>query len=125
MRRLAALLTDMVVRLAETEQRPQFTKPDDKKKVASAGRWPLFGSLGKPSPKAGGFLVRSVIKGPVAGKGGVQNGDVVVRLGDDKIGGLKDFLSAFRKHKAGEKVECLVRRGDTEVKLTLTFDPPE
>jgi len=122
MRRLAELLTDMTVRLAETEQRPVFISPEEAK--AAKEKKPLFGASAQPSPDAGGFLVRSVIEGSVAQKGGVQNGDVVIRLGNDAVGGLKDFLTAFGKHKPGDKVECVVRRGDTEVKLTLTIEGP-
>jgi hypothetical protein len=113
MRRVAGLVADMVVQIAEAEQPPCFER-EQKKKVATP----------KPAPKTQGFRIRSVIKGSLAEKAGVLKDDVVLRIGDDKIGGLRDFIAALRKHKPGEKVECVVRRGDKEVTLTMTFEKP-
>ena len=65
-----------------------------------------------------------VTKGGPADKGGLQAGDIIVKLGDSRIGNLEDFDSALRKHKAGEKVAVVVRRDGKEIALTVTLEPP-
>jgi S1-C subfamily serine protease len=54
----------------------------------------------------------------------MQAGDVIIRLGDNKIGNLADFDSALRKYKAGDKAPVVVRRGGKEVKLEVTLEAP-
>jgi len=49
---------------------------------------------------------------------------VIIQLGESRIGNLEDFDSALRKHKAGDKVPVVVKRGKEEVKLEVTLDPP-
>ncbi len=84
---------------------------------------PFFGTVS--GADTDGYVVTSVIADSPAHKAGVKNGDVIVKFGGSKIAGLKDFLGALDKYKAGDKVECVVRRGDKELTLTVTLTLPK
>ncbi|MGK3946309.1 PDZ domain-containing protein, partial [Streptomyces caeruleatus] len=65
-----------------------------------------------------------VSKDSPAEKGGLKGGDVIIKFGDSKIGGLEDFDSALRKYKQGDKVKVVVQRGKEEVPLDVTLLAP-
>ncbi|HKD36011.1 MAG TPA: PDZ domain-containing protein [Pirellulales bacterium] len=71
-----------------------------------------------------GYAISGVTGGGPAERAGLKAGDVIVRLGESKIGNLEDFDSALRKYHAGDKVAVVVKRGADELKLEVTLDPP-
>ena len=62
-------------------------------------------------------------KGGPAEVGGLKGGDIIIRFGDTKIGGLEDFDGALRTHRAGDKVPVRVKREGKEVQLEVTLEP--
>jgi hypothetical protein len=68
-------------------------------------------------------LVQSVFTGLPAAQGGIQPGDQIVKIGERKIGGLKDTRTALANVHAGDPVVFIIRRGSCEsareVALTL------
>jgi serine protease Do len=69
----------------------------------------------------GSVLVRSVLPDSAAAKGGLKDGDRLVRIFDRDIkGDLKAAQDAVAEVKPGERVPLLVRRGPGETLLTLT-----
>jgi S1-C subfamily serine protease len=48
-------------------------------------------------------------------------GDVVLALGEARLGGLKDLSEALKAHQAGEEVVILVRRNEQELRLPVTL----
>ncbi len=51
-------------------------------------------------------------------------GDVIIKLADLDIADLQDLADALSKHKAGQKVEIVVRRDDIQRTLSLTLGEP-
>ena len=71
-----------------------------------------------------GYALGGVSKDGPAEKAGLKAGDVVVEFGDAKITNLDEFDAALRKHKAGDRVRTIVRRGEQSVTVEVTLDPP-
>ncbi len=67
-----------------------------------------------------GVLVRSVEKGSAAEASGLKAGDVIVKIGDDKIGDRSDFRRAIRDHKTA-KLSLGIVREKKEQTLTITL----
>lgn len=61
-----------------------------------------------------GVLVRSVEKGSPAEKGGLKAGDVIVRVGDEKLSDRSDFSRIMRKYRSGGKLNLVVVRDKHE-----------
>lgn len=70
-----------------------------------------------------GVLIRSVEKGSAAEKGGLKAGDVIVRVGDEKLSDRSDFGRIMRNHRSGGKLTLGIVRDKREQNLTV--DVPE
>ena len=65
-----------------------------------------------------------VTKDGPAEKAGLLAGDIIIKLGESKIGNLDDFDNALRKFKGGDKAPVTVKRGTEEKTFTVTLDDP-
>jgi hypothetical protein len=125
MRRIGEMVATMAVELAEGESRPEYVEVKGfADMVKSGGDRPYFGSIPDFAQEQPGYALTGVSKGGPAERGGLKAGDIILQFGDSKIGNLEDFDSALRKYKAGDKVAVTAKRGDEEVKLEVTLDPP-
>lgn len=66
-----------------------------------------------------GMLIRSVQKGSAAETAGLRAGDVIVKVGDQKIADNSDWREALRNGKNG-KVSIVVVRDKKELTLTMS-----
>ena len=73
-----------------------------------------------------GILVFSVVPGSGADEAGVQEGDIVTRIGETPIHQVEDLLSLLRERAPGDEIELRVLREGEErtIPVTLT-DRPE
>jgi serine protease Do len=58
--------------------------------------------------------------GPVAQRGGLQRGDIVLKVGRSYVKNSAEFQNAVKEVKPGDSVMLLVRRGDAAQFVTLT-----
>jgi hypothetical protein len=121
--RLADLVTDLVRELAEMPERPGYVEVASPQ-FARGGDRPYFGSIPDFGKPGGGYAISGVSKESPAARGGLQGGDLIVRLGDSAVTNLDDFDSALRKYKGGDTVPVVVMRAGAEVTLEVTLDPP-
>ena len=73
-----------------------------------------------------GVYVSQVNSGSPAYKGGIHAGDVIVKFDDRDISSMESLQSRLKTHRAGEKIEIVVKRQQVsgeykEVKLTITL----
>ncbi|MDX1948619.1 MAG: M20/M25/M40 family metallo-hydrolase [Pirellulaceae bacterium] len=127
MRRVTDLLSAIVEATDGSSTRPTYIEVKKVEQLAmsddAGGDRPSFGSMpAYPNPVDYGVMLEAVIPGSAAEKGGVKGGDVLIKFGESKITVLEDFESALRKHKPGDKVKVVLKRGqetiETEVTLT-------
>ena len=122
--RITGLVADIMRELATAAERPAYIEVASTMFARGGGDRPYFGSIpdfGKPGK---GYAISGVTKDSPAAKGGLQGGDLIVRVGESAITGLEDFDSALRKHKGGETVKVVVIRGGAEVALEVTLGQP-
>ncbi|MDX1962727.1 MAG: M28 family peptidase [Pirellulales bacterium] len=133
MRRVLQFLGDTAVGIVDAKERPFFTLAtkesfhghgDPNAAPAPKGARPYFGSIPDLSYNGEGYALQGVAEQGPAAKGGIMGGDVIIAVGENKIGNLADFDSALRKYKSGESVEITVKRGEEEKKFQVTLEPP-
>ena len=124
MARISRLITAFVRELASVPMPPEYIEVASKPFMGGGGDRPYFGSIPDFAKPGGGYAITGVSKDSPAATGGLQGGDVIIRLGDSAITGLEDFDSALRKHKAGETVSVVVRRADGEQTLSVKLGDP-
>lgn len=81
----------------------------------SLGVMPSYSYSGK------GLKVDAVTAGRPGAKAGMQDGDVVVKIGQTDIADIQGYMEALSKLKAGETVPVRVLRGEKSVELAVTF----
>ncbi|OYV80382.1 MAG: aminopeptidase, partial [Planctomycetia bacterium 21-64-5] len=123
MRRVAEMVADTVVELAELGERPHYQAAKSKPQFRGGDR-PYFGSIPDFGSDEPGYHLGGVSPDSPADKGGLKAGDAIVKLGEYKIGNLEDFDGALRKFKAGDKVSLIVNRDGKPVTLEVVLDPP-
>ncbi len=73
-------------------------------------------------PDGKGVLVESVEKGGAADKAGMKAGDVIVKIGKERVASLKDIWEALEDYDEGERVEIEVIRKGVSKKLTVEIE---
>lgn len=72
-----------------------------------------------------GVKLSGVAKGGPADKGGIQGGDVIVKVADKAIENIYDYTFAIEAMKVGEPIEIVVQRGGEAVALKVTPESRE
>jgi S1-C subfamily serine protease len=72
--------------------------------------------------RSSGILVADLATDGPAAKAGVQQGDIIVKVGSEEMIQSNDLLAAIRDKKPGDKVEVTIdRKGETKV-ITVTLE---
>ncbi len=125
MERIASMVTDVIVHLANAAQRPTFVKVKSRPRPRRPqGVRPYFGSIPDFASEGPGYRLMGVAEGSPAAKAGLRGGDVILQLGKYKVDNLEDFDGALRKYKAGDKVPVKIRRGRQTLTLQVTLGEP-
>jgi len=125
MRRVGSMVADIAEHLAVAPKPPTYVEvKSGPARIGGGGDRPYFGSIPDFSQEKPGYALMGVTKGGPAEKGGLKSGDIIVKLGDAKIGNLEDFDIALRKYKAGDKVTVTATRDDKDTKFEIVLDPP-
>jgi hypothetical protein len=120
-------LTELVVFLAERDQRPTFVPPGAasvKPSQAAAGDAPRRVSLGTIpdfARESGGVLLSGVMPGSPAAEAGLEKGDILTSIGGIEVDNLGDFSGVLKSHQPGDEVEVIVTRGTEEIRKMVTL----
>jgi len=124
MTRVVKFVGDIVAAIDAEEKRPTYAEVKRPVLAARSGSRPYLGSIPDFSQEVEGYALMGVSPGGPAAKGGLKSGDVIVKFGDSKIGGLEDIDSALRKYKAGDKVVIEAMREKKRQKFTVELGKP-
>ena len=72
-------------------------------------------------PVESGAYVTSVSAGSSAAKAGIQEGDIITKLGDTTISSSSDLVLAVRSHNVGDSVDVTYNRNGQESTATVTL----
>ncbi|MBI2874371.1 MAG: trypsin-like peptidase domain-containing protein [Firmicutes bacterium] len=79
------------------------------------------GNPGTPAEDGGGVLIRLVIPGSPAKKGGLQDGDVILKFDGQKVLSVNDLRGILDEKMPGETAELVIRRGREVLPIRLTL----
>lgn len=95
---------------------------NDKKENTNMGFRVTLGVIPDYSSTKEGLEITGVKSGGVAEKGGLQGGDVIIKLGQYDIKNIYDYTDALSKFKPGEETEVQIKRGDETMTMKVTFN---
>ncbi len=124
MKQATDFFESLIIQAAQSTTKPDYIEILGKAQIERTGSRPYFGSIPDFNSDQKGFALMGVAPGGPADQAGLKAGDVIIQLGEQKIGSLDDFDLALRKFSAGDKAEVTVRREEQEVKLTVTLGQP-
>ncbi len=68
-----------------------------------------------------GMRIESVREGRPAEEAGMQDGDVVLRLGEVEVLDMMSYMKGLSKYRKGQTVEAEIQRGEQTLTLPVTF----
>lgn len=78
-------------------------------------------STGTDLEAENGVYIAEVIADTVAQKSGIQTGDVIVMVGNDKIATMSDLNKSLYKYSVGDQTDITINRGGKEIKIQAKF----
>jgi Zn-dependent M28 family amino/carboxypeptidase len=113
------LIVDLVMDLNE-QPKLSFYKTKSPESTTSSfkvtlGVMPDYAFEGK------GLRLDGVTDDKPASKAGLQQGDIIIRMGDSTIETIQDYMKVLGQHKKGDSLEILIQRGSQQMWKTVTF----
>jgi S1-C subfamily serine protease len=71
-----------------------------------------------------GCRLEFIRKDGPADKAGLKIGDIITKLGDNKIGSVEDYDGALRKFRPGDNVKITLQREGKTLELDATLGSP-
>ena len=114
-----AMLMVSAAGLARADEKK--SDPDKQKKEAPDEDRGFMGVKYNPESEGTGLLVVEVIPDTGAAKAGIKDGDRVIKINDKEIKSVDDVMGQLGTMKPGQTVNVVVKRGDKEMKFTVTL----
>ncbi len=73
-------------------------------------------------PTDTGVVVANVAPGSEADRSGIEVGDIIVKIDDTEIKNVRDLIKVINKHKAGDRVNVELFRGQDKGRLEVVLD---
>ena len=113
---------DAVIKLSFTptedeKQRRLWENPDNGRKKYKV----TLGVIPDYRFSAGGMRIESVIPDRPAFKGGMKDGDVVIKLGDTDVTDLQTYMEALSKFESGQKAKVIYKRAGEQKETEIEF----
>ncbi len=121
---VASVALRVVERLAG-EARPTYVKlspPPPPQQFSGARGGAFLGVSVDAGSDSDGVRLSSVLPGTAAARAGLQNGDVIVRLGDEAIGTFADLRRVIAQKRPGDVVRILYLRDGEDHQVSATLD---
>ncbi len=113
------LIVDLIMDLNEQPKLPFYKTKSPESTTSSfkvtLGVMPDYAFDGK------GLRLDGVTDDKPASKAGLQQGDIILRMGDTNIDNIQDYMKVLSQHKKGDQVEVLIQRGSQQLWKTVVF----
>jgi len=107
------------------EARPAYVKlspPPPSRRFTGARGGPFLGISAEGRGESDGLRLASVLPGTAAARAGLQDGDVVVRLGDQPINAFEDLRRLLAQKRPGDAVSVVYLRDGEDHVTSATLD---
>jgi S1-C subfamily serine protease len=125
MRQVTEFVSDVVERLAQVSNRPDYVVVQSRAKLAGGDRpRPTLGTMPDYGANVEGCRLEFIREGGPGDLAGLKAGDIITRLGENKIGSVEDYDSALRKFQPGDTIKIGVLRGNKPIEVQATLGRP-
>ncbi len=111
---------EQVIARLDGQEKLEFTKTKDEENKAPAYSVTL-GVIPDYMFDGEGMLISGVREGRPAAKAGLQNGDIVIQMGEYPVKNMMGYMEALGKFKKGQTTTVKVKRGEEILEFEVTF----
>jgi aminopeptidase YwaD len=115
------LVYDLIVALDNRSQKPDFVQAKQEEKKTMRGFRVTLGIMPDYSGGTEGLQVNGVKSGGPGDNAGLLKGDIIVKFGTHVVKNIYDYTYALGDFKPGDETDIVVKRGDEELTLHVTF----
>ena len=112
---------EKIIHNLDTKGKMTFTKTKDEQ-ARSGGFKVTLGVIPDYMYEGKGMRIDGVSEGRTASKGGLENGDIVIQLGEHEIIDMQTYMDALNEFEIGKTTEVKVKREDVILTMTVTFE---
>ena len=120
------LVYEVASDLNKAERIPPFTKTERENSnndmSTMSGLRVMTGVIPDYSSTEPGLRISGVRSGSPAEKGGIKEGDIVIKFGGKEIKNIYDYMSALAEYKPNDEVDVVVKRNNADVTLRLKLE---
>ncbi len=99
-----------------------FTKTKDESESRKAAKFKVtLGVMPDYVFDGYGMRIDGVLDGKPAQKGGIEDGDVIIKIGDTEVKDIYGYMEGLSKYKSGDTATVILMRGDKKIKKEVTF----
>ncbi len=121
-KQIADFIYDLILRLSNLEERPQYTEAGPKEGTLIRRSFKVtFGVLPSYGSQAEGLEIDGTRKDGPAAKAGMLKGDIIIEIEGKEIKNIYDYMYRLAELKKGQTVKVKVRRGEDILELTVQF----
>jgi len=120
-----ATISDFILKIVhelDDDGKIEFTKTKDENKDRKAAAFKVtLGVMPDYVYQGKGMRIDGVMEGRPAQKGGLEKGDIIVKMGDLEVGDIYDYMEGLANYKKGQNCKVSVKRGDKVVVKKVKF----
>jgi len=120
-----ATISDFILNIVhelDDDGKIEFTKTKDENKDRKAAAFKVtLGVMPDYVYQGKGMRIDGVMDGRPAHKGGLEKGDIIVKMGDLEVGDIYDYMEGLANYKKGQNCKVSVKRGDKVVVKKVKF----
>jgi len=119
---VANYMLELILKL-DDKSKLAFTKTKDEDTRKAAAFKVTLGVMPDYVYQGKGMRIDSVLGGRVGDKAGLEDGDIVIQIGDIEVDDIYKYMEGLAKFKKGDKAKVTVLRGKKKKKVTkeVTF----
>lgn len=117
---ISKLIRDVVVQVSD-RRTLAFQKTKDENKEQSSSFKVTLGVMPDYVYTGKGMRIDAVLDDRPAMKSGMQNGDIILKVGEMEIKDIYDYMKALGKYSKGEKTDVIILRKDKELNMSVEF----
>jgi len=117
-----AELAASVIRETDGGERLAFTKTRDTSQDQRAAAFKVtLGVMPDYAWQGHGLRIDAVLDDRPGSRAGLEDGDVVIRIGENEVTDIYSYMEALGKFDSGDETTVVVKRGDEELEKSVTF----
>ena len=112
-----------LVELLDGRGKLSFSKTKDESSTRKAAAFKVtLGVMPDYAYQGEGMRIDGVLEGRPAQKASLENGDILIKIGDTEVKDIYDYMEGLSKFKQGEKTTVTIKRGESQLEKEIVFE---